>query len=465
MRKLLLPLLVLASIATVLVPTSGVAAHDGSHDPLGAEAVTVVTYGSDVNTAELRYSRAEDAVWVRLKNTLAENHFALIVGYHSVEATGADRGDFRAVSTSFVGTDWSQFIHASEHEAFRLCWNDDAFSTTGFDFCTPPILLPNEAPSFPDLVSRADSDGDGIPDNREEELLQRYAPRVQLHRNEQFFPTSVDDFLANSSLRFSHNNCVDDLVANAPAAFELPNFSHTSRSGLPTCAEGPLWESGRDVSSGQDGFFLDVSDSAWRGSPDPSNWVLYGHVTPRGFSTGETDGIEIQYWQLYAFNESTGGPLLAHEGDWEFTGVTLNDRGEVEHVTYYRHGNVRIVEPHNVIWDGDHHTTFSSRGGHAQYPHEFTNFCANQDRKPAPISEIQQALFDAGDDCGIRWDTWTTGEIVNVGEFARPAPGQDWLRYSGRFGSVGEGAAVGIPWTSGPLGPAYQGPEVWSILR
>jgi len=304
-----------------------------------------------------------------------------------------------------------------------------------------------------------DADHDGLQDAYEDALLYKFAPRIWLHQSETRFPVNVDYLLKYSRLRFSHGNCPDHgLLGWGQVSREnMTEQLHRSSNGI---AAWPPWDACSDEGpyhssssyppdDRMDTFFLQFTDATHTGLSTPSAWQLYGHVY--GTSTGH---IEIQYWQLYAYNDSFASSN--HEGDWEYTGVTLDVQEAVQQVVYFRHGRRTTRQPQDVQWvGGTHHVTYSAKGGHAQYAAatatDLVSSCVGDS-----VGDDTQGFAD---ECshGYSWDSWAPGfgGIVNVGESWLPRNNSNWLRYSGLWGEIGAAGDL-IAFTSGPPGPAWQ---------
>jgi len=303
------------------------------------------------------------------------------------------------------------------------------------------------------VIGAADNDRDGIADAYEDYLLKTFAPRIWLHPEEIYKPANAGWFISRSSLRFSHDKfCTDHSVLGLYQVNpqNLVNRWHPFNKSLCRHNDSNLWRSSRSVSNKQNGFFLNLANRYRFGEANRAFWEVYGHV----FRTANQRMV-IQYWQFYPYNQP-GTPQqwnINHEGDWEYTSVTINrDRSPVS-VTFSRHGNARTVTPDKVEWFGDHHVTYSAKGSHAQFRKLLNGFGCQHDTG----SEFHQTNFDR---CGrgIAWDSWNSvfGGIVNVGEKNNPLNNQSWLRFSGYWGEIGAAAFL-VDFTSGPLGPAYKG--------
>lgn len=310
--------------------------------------------------------------------------------------------------------------------------------------------------------SDLDRDRDGIIDTIEDSLLKRFAPLIFLHRQETSLPVKVDYLFSNSTLRFNHpGGCSDyELIDWGDVSSELLiTQSHRKVNAPPWCLpwnccdhEGPTLYSNSYTGSPTETFFLQYKDSIHHGMTDSTLWQIYGHAYPA------IDGkIALQYWQLYAYNDSIR--TINHEGDWEFTAVLIDFTHKVHNVAYYRHGHIIKNRPEEVHWEGDHHITFSAKGSHSQYSraHASPQIFSLANCYDESLTDVLQGDIAAQDDCepGIRWDTWNR-RIVNVGERHFPLPGANWIQFSGLWGEIGSASLIGIEFTSGPRGPAYQ---------
>jgi hypothetical protein len=272
------------------------------------------------------------------------------------------------------------------------------------------------------LARAADLDKDGIDDDLEDALLARYAPLVLLHPTEAALPASTGWLLARSDLE--------------PAPGPRQQILAASVLGLvrwPKPVEDPAAR-------------LHLKDGARVGSPDPTQWTVYGHAFP-----AEGGGILLQYWFFYAFNDAYGA--FDHEGDWEHITVKLGPSLSPEGAFYARHH-----DSHPGPWfawaelarEGEHPVVLAGRGTHASY--------ASVDDVPLyerTCGTTWPAAASAGG-CTV-WRTWSamTGGVVNVGE--RGAPRVPFLAWPGRWGATGR---FGMDSRSAsPRGPAFQ--EGW----
>jgi hypothetical protein len=316
-----------------------------------------------------------------------------------------------------------------------------------------PTLPTNpDPPPLPPVPG--DGDGDRIVDSYEDHLLEKFAPRIWLRADEDALPVNADWLLARSTLRFGHPRCSDDQVLpfGAVTSANITQQWHRSKHDA---LHIPPWDACEHFgdehhSHGYQGdikesFFLQFHDGDHRGSTDRQDWVLYGHVSPA--SSGR---YVVQYWQLYAYNNSLA--TINHEGDWEHSAVIVDAAEEPQQLVYFRHGHTRTVDADDAEWYGNHHVTYSAKGSHSQYRGREADGGCDADSIP----DDAQGLADHCSQ-GIAWNSWqpSFGGVVNVGEKAHPLNGANWLRYSGLWGEVGLMADV-VTYTSGPRGPAYQ---------
>ncbi|MCE3255732.1 MAG: hypothetical protein K0R25_1226 [Rickettsiaceae bacterium] len=312
------------------------------------------------------------------------------------------------------------------------------------------------------VFADSDDDHDGISDAYENELLQKFAPKIWLHSNENRWPVSVPWFLYRVTMRYSHKNCSDCKIISTGSVTSqnIVAGRHKNKNWL--CRHsGRVNKSDSYEAKPQNSFFLQFpNDRHHNGTTDRKEWRLYGHVYKAGRQT------VIQYWQLYAFNDSAGP--INHEGDWEASGVVIDENENPVKVFFYRHGHIRDFAPDRIEWEGLHHVTYSAKGSHGQYrgvqdSNSAVPGSCNADSFPDEAQGIS-------DNCnrGTAWNSWEAefGGIVNVGELENPLNSNNWIRYSGLWGEIGSASSVGIKYTSGPPGPAYGGNrKVWNWLR
>ncbi len=234
-----------------------------------------------------------------------------------------------------------------------------------------------------------DVDGDGLADEEETALAQRFAPIVILDPADRNRPASI------------------------PWLFE--------RAARPT--------------SGATSFR--VPRSARGGSSRPEDWRVYVHVYP---SASEPCGVHLQYWFFYPYN--TGPLVFDHDSDWEHITVTLDGERAPKHVYLAQHrddhpGVLRSWASMKKV--GQHPVVLSARGTHATYA----------DARRLPFFERAFSCDDLEHCAAPVWKTWLGGGIANVGERSRPLLDERALIYAGRWGKDGLLPGTAAPF--GPL--------------
>jgi hypothetical protein len=184
-------------------------------------------------------------------------------------------------------------------------------------------------------------------------LLARYQPVTMLDPLEQFAPTTVDSFVADSTLQ----------VQTAPGVWSLVN-ANPSLADLPVggTAGYRLDQSACSPAGGLDA--VACYQAAWAAHAAPS--VVYGRAayTRRH--------VVLQYWyfyydDLYSYDYPPD-PLFwqAHEGDWEVVTVVLSRYGhQPQYVAYSQHCTGERRAWSNLDRVGTHPIDHVAIGSHA----------------------------------------------------------------------------------------------------
>lgn len=254
----------------------------------------------------------------------------------------------------------------------------------------------------PPPLAEGDEDRDGLPDELERALAERYAPIVILDKDDWTRPASAPWLLARNDF------------TSQPRSPALASVAATS-------------------SLGQQGAF---SRATRAGSDHQGDWVTYVHVYPR-----VDGGINLQYWFFYPYND---GPLFFdHESDWEHLTVRLDEHHEVQGVALARHENNDpglYRSPRSLRWEGEHVVVLSARGSHATYA----------DHEDLPWFEAA-GRCDELDGCAHPvWRTWEGGGLANLGERQALLLTDSAMTHAGRWGR-----ARLFPGTSAPHGPPF----------
>jgi hypothetical protein len=251
-------------------------------------------------------------------------------------------------------------------------------------------------------LATGDADRDGLADDLEQSLAERYSPIVILDRRDWNRPASIPWILSRVDFRDEPGVAYAGIVPGVSTPGKQASFSRDARSG----------------------------------SPDPNDWTVYTHVFPR-----VDGGVSLQYWFYYPYND--GPAFFDHESDWEHMTVRLDADHRPVGVYLARHedndpGPFRSWSA--IRKSGAHPVVLSARGDHATYADaqdltwfESAGQCTDLDRCDDPV-----------------WRTWQGGGIVNVGERSAPQILPALMSYAGRWG-----ASRLFPGTSAPVGPTF----------
>jgi hypothetical protein len=204
------------------------------------------------------------------------------------------------------------------------------------------------------------------------EAVNRYAPVVYLHSEDEYRPMTAATFVRGSKLRWHHDDgCGDDDVDWYPDAARLATggYRHqgkSERNFFGGCDHsGEMYLSNEDVrprdgdnKAGGEGMYLDLSDSlrGGEGTKAPVYYDVHGNEGSRA----------INYWFLYGNSRPNirRSPDFSHEGDWEHITVLLGPGNRARQVYYAQHHGGCVVK----LDPRDRPTVFSAKGGHASYP-------------------------------------------------------------------------------------------------
>src|SRR3990170_2169110 len=296
------------------------------------------------------------------------------------------------------------------------------------------------------MAPQSDNDQDGIDDAFEATLIERFAPFVRLHSDDEFRPSSAGWYLERVQMRFHHEGCSDHQVLDRP---NITLATITTQAHNTGCNDTGVPQYS-DPRTSPSNFFLQIPNDGQEqtvrhGDPDANQWPAYAHARQ---AAGGLDAYDIQYWFFYPYN----GPMSGageHEADWEHVTVRVDLTGNTIQEMYFsaHYGEGRWYPADQLIYKGGRPVVYSARNSHASYPKAQTWV------RPFPKPDDQTA------DGGPEWDTLQpfnmSAKVTNLGELEHPLFDHDdnpftWLRYSGRWGEIGV-------FFSGPHGPAFQG--------
>ncbi|MCF6288957.1 MAG: Vps62-related protein [Proteobacteria bacterium] len=290
----------------------------------------------------------------------------------------------------------------------------------------PPRIIPQD---------KRDNDKDGIADNLEMALANKFAPILRLPPSNKDWtrPANVDWYLQRAQLRYENKGACfrDDKIFKVGQVNQvnLARQFHRDKS----LSWGKCKNKGtKRYSKSSTRFFLQLADKYHKGAP-ASEWKAYVHVKK---STAIKNGYDIQYWFFYAYNDSVA--MFNHEGDWEHITVTVNSNQQFIEAIYAQHDySTRYTRKQLTFVGKTQPVVYVSDGSHASYPR------AGKFRiRKTPVSDH---TYDGG-------PVWNTKKnLVNVGEKNYPLNQQYFIQYGGLWGEIGE-----TKYTSGPTGPAFK---------
>jgi hypothetical protein len=291
-----------------------------------------------------------------------------------------------------------------------------------------------------------DQDHNGIPDDLELQLANEFAPILFYEASEPNLPSSAQRYLQNSELWFFSRNC-------SPQQVPVATLSSSSipRRVLPDCrAPQRTIDSHGTRSSGKESTFYlrTVPETERRGSTDTQQWITYVHAF-----RNDIGGITLQFWRFYPYNtgyflgfKSDNG---SHSGDWEAIHVVLQSGQRFIPVKIRLLGHTDLITKpwSDVIAENGHALIKCGKGGH-------TSMLMSRGDLVARSHFIEQESWTGGT---VRWPgrgPGKTGPLIRLGQKAYPAPGMEWLRYSGLWGTR-ESSGMFSFYRSGYWGPAF----------
>jgi hypothetical protein len=300
------------------------------------------------------------------------------------------------------------------------------------------------------LVIGAGPAAAGQPDAQ---LLATYQPVLHLDPEEQFGPSSVQSFIADSDLeRFTGSSWV--VVDPDPEPGELPGpGTGVWRLNQDSCA--PTL-----VLGGLDCYAAAANEGG-------GSSVVYGHVARQ-------NGLTIlQYWLFYYddvysyFYPPTPAFWQAHEGDWEVVNVVLSADDEPLYVGYSQHClGARRPWADTPRSEQTHPVVYVATGSHANYfsagSHQFNQSCV-----PIQAQQIL-GLFGLGlpsdhvnEGGELAGPPGLGGSVTHVARIDADIP--SWTAFPGFWGELQyfhAPAPVGtVPFGTSPQGPAQH--AVW----
>lgn len=259
----------------------------------------------------------------------------------------------------------------------------------------------------------ADMDDDGIDDEDEIMLAQKYAPIFYFEEDEEVFPVNVEYFILNSNLNISEEDGTR-LIDAHPSPEELGNYTDVEKNYYLDNRKGTIYDNGI------------VED--YKKNEASLGYTVYFHVFK---NEGKTF---IQYWLFYVFNK---GVLNTHEGDWEMAQIILDENNKPYKAVYSQHVGGQAAAWKYVEKEGNHPKVYVARGSHANY-----------------FRYYQGLMGFARDIVGKDGKILKPEEynLISLGEKGRG----NWLDFAGRWGDFGKEEEDELKGRRGPHGPAYR---------
>lgn len=315
--------------------------------------------------------------------------------------------------------------------------------------CGTTETAPNEpvVPPF-EVTDPTDHDQDGIPEQLEDHLMSVFGPELRLAPDaiDWTRPANVDWYLPKVLMRFDHGGCPDDGVIDL-GKITFANISqqmhYTKATGTGLCQHNDGASDLRVSSKKHLEFFLQPTndDAVHPGIPPErkSEWRAYTQVRKSGFvrGDGKAAAYDLQVWYFFPYNDFVS--IANHEADWEHVTISIGEDLSFVSAFFATHNTgIRIDDATKLEWVDTHVVGYVADGSHATYP------SAGRHGTGVPGAD------DHAYENGPVWQTWTS--FVNIGQVGHVLNGQDWAKYGGRWGEIGN-----IDDTSGPPGPMFNG--------
>ena len=286
-------------------------------------------------------------------------------------------------------------------------------------------------------------DRDGLRDELEQTLAERYAPIVLHEPDEPNFPIDAETYLRDSELWYFDNACSPKARPVAPPHAVISALEVQS-CGFPTTRIRSF--ATFSLQKDRTFFLRPRNENLYCGTTDTRRWITYYHAYR------SRSGVTLQYWRFFAYNSSyfigLRMPVGNHEGDWEAIHVVLGPSPDYapEFVRFLGHSSIDSLPSTAIVWQGSHPVILSAKGGHTSMP-----------ASKADLTSGRMILQETWTGGMVRWPSGRAatpaGPLLNLGEKTSPKKGMEFLLYSGLWGRRETG------WlgqhNSGYWGPAY----------
>ncbi len=257
------------------------------------------------------------------------------------------------------------------------------------------------------------------------DLLNRYAPVLYFHEEEQYFPTVVDTMLERSNL-------VNEVLIEGPISQAYLMAYNDEHNAL------QLW----DI--------------------DPLSFDPYQkNVYARKIDNSESEFIGLQYWFFYTYN--THERWNDHEGDWEMITILIErESGKPklliaqQHMYLMKYDYEQDIEKQDGP-DGKHPVIYVAKGIHSSWASSGDNSLFNiilpgwicrwlSDR----TMQSSQVLYPEG---------WSSDSIYNLHEIDEA---DQWIDWRGKWGVDGiSGPSQNPSWNLLEPGFRLEFPSMW----
>jgi hypothetical protein len=311
---------------------------------------------------------------------------------------------------------------------------DSGFQSLGGDYRTA-VAITADVPGRTHLFATANDDHSllhalAYPTSNIEDLARAFAPRIWLHGEEAFFPSSVDDFLP-----YVHTESRTD------GQYYVTNQA----LGCDSCTEPPFLR-GKNPTQSQVPAYVEIVDRRQNGQPtgvtDLVYWTFYPYNNGKRVCIGEYFDNYCPLYCTWPFSGSCCLPRISgcagsyttagnHVGDWEHVTVRLVN-GQPTQVALSQHSGSQIFnygDPALQLVDG-HPVAYAALGSHGLYAD-----AARHTYKTLPNSDT------LNDDTGAG-TLWRTEDALVAFRPQAQTGSLSWLNYPGRWGNPKSGCSV-----------------------
>lgn len=244
------------------------------------------------------------------------------------------------------------------------------------------------------------------------QIIQKVGPRIYLHPDDPFRPSSVEWFLQRATLK---------------------GADRSSRSA----ASAPLPAGGSDDGA----YWLECSTSARSG--DLGSAVAYVNAK---YQNG---WLDLQFWVFYPYNGAGSArvtvtdiertinldPMGRHGGDWEHVTCRVDPATKQLRAMYLaQHSGGAWLSLGDIPMENGRPVVFSSRHGHASYRAEGANLSNGTKQEWIGVTWFEFALINSTKKGSVAMDCNTKYQILRADFLADQITAPDWTKYCRRWG-------------------------------